>query len=48
MAKRLISFRISKEVFEIIREEADRRSLALSTIIEERLDPYSEFKKQDY
>lgn len=44
MAKRLISFRIHKGVLEIIREEANKRDIPLSAVIEERLNPYSDVK----
>jgi len=44
MAKRPISFRISRNIFEIIRNEAMKRNLTLSAVIEERLDPYSNIK----
>jgi len=44
MTKRPISFRISKEMLERIREEAGKRKLTVSALIEERLNPFSEFK----
>ncbi len=48
MAKRPISFGISREIFGTIRDEADRRNLTISAVIEERSNPYSEFKRQNY
>ncbi len=37
--------RIYKVLLEIIREEANKRDLPLSAIIEERLDPCSAFRR---
>ena len=45
MSKRPISFRISRSLFNMIRDEANQRNLTLSAVIEERLDPYAEFRK---
>ncbi|MEA2035984.1 MAG: hypothetical protein U9O94_00640 [Nanoarchaeota archaeon] len=44
MVKRLISFRINKDILEGIQGEADKRDTTLSAVIEERLNPLSEFK----
>ena len=44
MAKRLVSFRIKSNIIKSIKEEASKRNTTLSAIVEERLNPYAEFK----